>query len=246
MFNNLIASGPGKRKTMTPGAMSASVAAHLLLLAGAVYASIGPPPEARPVEEEVTFLEVQETQPEPPPPPEAPPEAPPPATPPPPQGFQELIPPVEIPDIIPDVDLSALEVDPADFSGIGVAGGVATGVEDGVPQNTARDSTFAFEVAVLDSPPAIANARDVQRALTRLYPRMLLNAGIQGTVQVQFVIQPDGSVDASTVRVISASNDQFSGATVRAIEEFRFRPGIYRGEPVRVLIEMPIQWRVGS
>src|SRR5690606_28313685 len=117
---------------MTPGAMSASVAAHLLLVAGAVYASIGPPAEARAIEEEVTFLEVQETQPEPPPPPppEAPPEAPP-ATPPPPQGFQELIPPVEIPDVIPDVDLSALEVDPADFSGIGVAGGIAAGVEEG-------------------------------------------------------------------------------------------------------------------
>jgi hypothetical protein len=33
---------------------------------------------------------------------------------------------------------------------------------------------------------------------------------------------------------------------MRAIEEFHFRPGIYQGQPVRVLIEMPIQWRVGS
>ncbi len=247
MFNKLIASGPQKRRSWTPGAMTTSIAIHALLLVGAVYASVAAPVEERAIEEEVTFLEVEEIeerQPEPPPPP---PEAPPPvAVPPPPQGFQELIPPLDLPDVIPDVDLSHLAVDAADFSGVGIAGGIAAGVEDGTPQNTAVDSTFVYEVAVLDSRPALSNASQVQRTLARLYPRMMLSAGIEGTVQVRFVVQSDGTVDPGSVEVTSTTNEQFSSATVRAIEDFRFVPGRYRGQNVHVLIEMPIQWRVGS
>ncbi|MDR0786415.1 MAG: TonB family protein [Gemmatimonadota bacterium] len=233
---------PRKKKAMTPGAMFLSVVLHGGALVAAVYLTIQAPVEAKGEEELVEFVEIQDD--EPPPPDEAPP--PPPMEAPPPVVQNVLIPPVEIPTDIPAVDLTQLAVSATDFSGIGAAA-VTTTTGPVIDLEAARqDSTFAFEVAVLDSPPSIANMTEVQRTLSRLYPRMLLNAGITGTVQVQFVIQPDGRVDPSSVRVVSASNDQFSNATVQAINEFRFRPGIYRGEPVRVLIEMPIQWQVGS
>lgn len=245
MFSKLIASGPQKRRTWTPGAVSVSVIVHGLLLAGAVYASVQPPAAEDPVEEEVTFLEIEEPEaPEPPQAPEPPPTAP--VVPPPPQGFQELIPPVDPPSVIPLVDDAQPAVNLADFSGVGVAGGTADGVAGGTPQNTARDSSFAYEVAVLDSPPRLSNARQIQGVMTRLYPRLLQDAGIGGTVTMQFVIEPDGTVDESSVRVVSSTHEQFSEATIQAVERFEFVPGRFQGQPVRVLIQMPVSWQARS
>lgn len=244
MFNKLIASQGGRRGFWSPRTVTMSVAVHGLLLAGAVYATVGGPVQDRAAEEEVTFIEIQENEPEPPQaeePPPPPPEQP--VAPPPPQGFQELLPPLEAPPEIPDVDLSEPAVDAADFSGVGIAGGTADGVEGGTPQNTARDSTFAYEPAVLEVQPKLNNLRDVQRALTRNYPRMLQDAGIGGQTIMQFVITETGQVDPSSVEVVQASHEQFRDASTRVVETFRFDPGRYQGQPVRVLIRMPITWQ---
>jgi TonB family protein len=164
--------------------------------------------------------------------------------PPPTQGFQELIPPIDPPAIIPLFD-EAPAVDVADFSGVGVAGGTATGVEEGgTPQNTAADSTFTYAVDVLEAAPRLTNQRQVATIMGRLYPRMLLNGRIEGTVLMQFVIEADGSVDRESLKVISATHEQFVSATTEALERFQFQPGRYRGRNVRVLIELPIQWRI--
>ncbi len=95
----------------------------------------------------------------------------------------------------------------------------------------------------LDSPPVLINVNQVQSTLQRLYPRMLQDAGIEGTVVMQFVITETGEVDPTTVKVISATHDQFASASEKAVERFRFRPGKYKGESVRVLIQMPITWQ---
>ena len=79
--------------------------------------------------------------------------------------------------------------------------------------------------------------------MERLYPRLLQDAGIGGTVVMQFVIEPDGTVDMSSAKVLESSNEQLSEASMKAIERFRFRPGRYKGENVRVLIQMPITWQ---
>jgi periplasmic protein TonB len=241
MFSKLVASGPARRRVATRRSVLVSVGVHGVLLVAAAYATTRPPAARPEAEEEVTFLEVEETAPEPP----APPPPPPPmavVTPPPAKGFQELIPPEVPPAVIPPPDNSAQAVDARDFSGLGVAGGRANGVEGGVPEQPVVDSTFAYEVGVLDEAPRLANLGQVQSLLQRYYPRLLQDAGISGTVMMQFVITPDGKVDASTVKVISSTHEDFSGASVRALERFRFRPGRYRGESVRVLIQMPISW----
>lgn len=247
MFNKLVASS-NKRKFWSPRTIFTSVVVHGLLLVGAVYASVQAPKEQKKVEEEVTFLEVEEKQPEPPkpePPPPPPPEVKEVQKPPPPKGFQELMPPKEPPPQIPDVDLSAPAVNAADFSGMGTAGGTATGVEGGVPQSTAPvdSSNFAYEVAVLEKVPELTNKSQVQSMLSRYYPRMLQDAGIGGTTVMQFVITAKGDVDEASVKVISTTHEDFAEASTKVVEKFRFRPGRYKGKPVRVLIQMPITWQ---
>ena len=236
---------------MSGKTMTVSVILHGLLLVGAVYASVAAPKEVKKEEEKVSFVEIEEQKPEPPkpeePPPPPPPEQPQEA-PPIPKGFQELVPPDEPPPEIPKVDLSAPAVSAADFSGIGIAGGKADGdatVKEAPRVEPPPESQpgFAYEVAVLDSPPRLSNANQVQSTLQRLYPRMLQDAGIEGTVVMQFVITEKGEVEPSSVKVISSTHEQFASASEKAVERFRFRPGKYKGKDVRVLIQMPIAWK---
>lgn len=242
MFSKLVASQSEGRRAWSSRAVTLSVATHLLLVAGAVWATtIAPAPRTEQPEEEVTFLEVEEAEPEapeapePPPPPETPP-----ATPPPPQGFQELLPPEVPPAVIPPPDLTQEAVNPADFTGIGEAGGRAEGVEGGVPSNAAPDSTPVFTLEETGVKPEIVNLREVQRILERNYPRQYADAGVAGQVQVKFLIDEEGRVAPGSVTVVTASHEAFGEAASRAVERFRFRPIVYRGAPVRVWVTMPI------
>ena len=251
MFKNLPASQGSKRGVFTGKTATTSIVVHALLIAGAVYASVGGPTEQEKEEELVEFMEIEDKPPEPeaPKPDEPPPPPPPEPTeaPPPPKGFQTLMPPEEPPPVIPEVDTSAPPVSAADFSGIGQAGGTSKGVEGGVPQAVAKEEPpaegFAYEVAVLERKPELSNRSQVASLMQRLYPRMLQDAGIGGTVMMQFIIEANGQVEASSVKVIDSSHEQFADASVKAVEKFRFKPGRYKGQNVRVLIQMPITWQ---
>ena len=244
MFNKLVASQGKRRGGWSPTTVAVSAVFHLVLLAGAVYASVAAPKAPESEEELVTFVDIPpEAAPEaetpPPPPPEVQP-----AEAPPPQGFQELIPPIEPPSVIPDIDTSQAAVDAEDFSGLGQAGGTAEGVEGGTPQAlTEADSGFAYEAAVLDRQPELRNAAQVQSNMARLYPRNLQDAGIGGRVMLEFVIEADGTVEKGSVKVVDASHDQFRSVSTQVVERFRFRPGRYKDRDVRVLVRMPITWQ---
>ena len=103
-------------------------------------------------------------------------------------------------------------------------------------------SDNAYELALLSRQPELANRGSIGSVMERLYPRDLQDAGIGGTVVMQFVIEPDGKVDMSSARVLDSDNEKLSEATLKAVERFRFRPGQYRGENVRVLLRMPVTW----
>ena len=105
MFSNLVESKRKRQRSV--GGTLTSALLHVGLIAGAVYATAHAAVEfEKPRQEKVDFLEVKKDEP-PPPKEEAPP--PPPdvvAAPPPPKGFQILTAPVEIPDVLPDINLS--------------------------------------------------------------------------------------------------------------------------------------------
>lgn len=249
MFKNLVASEGKKRRTWTPTTATISLAVHGLLLAGAVYASVAAPAERKKAEELVSFVELPEEkapEPKPEPPPPPPPDEPPPKTPPPPKGFQELVPPKEPPPAIPDVDVSQPAVSAEDFTGLGQAGGTSKGVQGGTPAPQTRpeeEPGYAYEVAVLDRKPELSNRNQVASLLQRLYPRMLQDAGIGGQTVMQFVIEANGKVDRESAKVIQTSHEQFGEASIKIVERMTFKPGLYKGKPVRVLIQMPVTWQ---
>jgi periplasmic protein TonB len=76
------------------------------------------------------------------------------------------------------------------------------------------------------------------------YPESLRNAGIDGRVLVQFVVDTTGRVDMSTVKFLSTTHDLFSRSVRDALPNFRFRPAESGGRRIPVLAQMPFEFQV--
>jgi protein TonB len=148
----------------------------------------------------------------------------------PPVGFQVLEAPLDIPTGIAPIDLDQ-RFDPRDYSGRGVEGGVFAGVEGGVGP---VDQPEVFLAAAVEELP-----QQVYAPLPK-YPSMLRRAGIEGYVNVRYIVLTDGTVDPASIVVVESSHAQFEQAAVRSVRQARFRPGRVRGTPVRVLVEQRI------
>lgn len=73
------------------------------------------------------------------------------------------------------------------------------------------------------------------------YPQMARESGIQGTVYVTFVVEPNGSV--SDVRVLRGIGGGCDEEAIRVIKQMpSWEPGMQRGKPVRVQFNMPIKF----
>ncbi len=233
MFNNLVES-QAKRQKRSGGSLFSIVFHGVVITALVVVTANAGLTKDKTKEEKVDFVEVKKDEPKPPEP-----EKPPPpdqvVAPPPPKGFQVLSAPIEIPNIIPDIDLSKKVTDEGDFTGKGVAGGTGKGVEGGkgpVPQGDQPYFDFQVEKPVVMAPGATGPA----------YPDMLRSAGIEGTVLAQFVVDTTGRADMITFKVLKSDNDLFSTAVKNALTRMKFLPAEVGGRKVKQLVQQPFQF----
>jgi TonB family protein len=193
---------------------------------------------------EVMLLFVPRT-PEPPPPTAVKPEKPTPIlslADPPPQGFQTVAAPSDIPDVIPPVDLNQRPLDPRDFTGRGVEGGVADGVVGGtgVVAPDAIDAIYAATTDIAGFEAAVVLSQPMPQ-----YPDALASVGVEGRVTVEFVIDTTGKVEPVSIRVLKSTHPAFELAARRAITGSIFRPAHLSTVPVRQLTRQSV-WFVAA
>src|SRR6185295_9502086 len=188
MFDNLIESKARKQKRA--GGMIFSAVLHAALITAAVYGTLQAKEQLeKPKAEKVEFVEMKKKD-EPPPPKEEPKPPPPDVVvkAPPPKGFQVLTAPIKIPDVLPDIDLSKKVTNEDDFTGKGVAGGIAKGVVGGTPQPVNTDQPY-FEFQVEKQVAPMPNNSAPR------YPDMLRSANVEGEVLAQFVVDTSGRAE---------------------------------------------------
>jgi protein TonB len=234
VFENLIESKPKKERTLGQSIMS--VVLHVVLILVAVKATQGVAETAADlVQQETSFI----LPPEPPPPP--PPETPPPdavvTNNPPPQGFQTIVPPRDLPTEIPPVNLNE-KFDARDFSGRGVAGGVATGVIGGTGP-VITDAVVAGETYTQDE---VDDPVQPLSGPQPAYPSVMRDVGIEGVVRLRFVVSAAGRVESSSIQVVSSTNKAFEQPAIDAIKRWTFKPAKMRGTSVRQLVEQNIRF----
>ena len=235
MFNELIESKPKKQRSPLGTMTSVVVHAGLIALLVTVTARAGQQEQEEKREEQVSFVELPKNE----PPPEPEPEPPPPevvAAPPPPKGFQVLTAPIEIPDELPEIDLSKAVTNEEDFSGKGVAGGVAKGVVGGTGPTDQAYFEFQVEKPVL--------AREGNPAPQ--YPEMLRSGNVEGEVLAQFVVDTLGRVDMSTFKVLRSSNELFTASVKRVLPKMKFYPAETGGRKVKQLVQLPFAFKLNS
>lgn len=230
MFNNLIESKPVKQKSFAASIFSTVF--HVAVIGASIYATANAGMEQEDeIVQKIDFVEVKTD--EPPPPKEEPPPPPPDAVvaPPPPKGFQVLAAPVSIPDVIPEIDLSKALTNEADFSGKGVAGGVASGVVGGTGPVNVDQTYFDFQVEKPVAPlPGGAGPR---------YPDILRSGGVEGEVLAQFVVDTTGRVESGSFKVLRSSHAMFEAAVRSALPNMRFLPAEVGGRKVKQLVQQP-------
>jgi protein TonB len=235
MFDDLIESKPKKQKTVGQTAMS--VVIHVLLVLGAIKATQGAAEAVADRNERPIEFVVNTPPPPPPPPQEIPPDAVVTANPPP-QGFQTIVPPRDLPTEIPPVDLNQ-KFDARDFSGRGQAGGVAAGVIGGtgpVITDAIIDGGQTFTVDEVDEPVVMTSGPGLR------YPEAMRAVGIDGVVQLRYVVGTNGRVESGSITVVSSTNKAFENAAIETVRQSRYSPAKMRGQPVRQLVQQTFRF----
>ena len=221
MFDNLIESKRKSQKGRFFGVGAVSVTLHTAIIAFAVYATLAAGTSDNKVHVDTTMVFLQQQQ------QKQPEQPPPPAIDVPLKGFQTVVAITDIPKNIPPVNLQE-HFDPKDFSGTGVEGGIATGVTP----NT--DQVFSSDV-VQEKPEILSSPLP-------LYPELLRQAGIQGVVMVEAIVDTSGRVEPNSVKVVQSANPGFDAPAKNSVLKALFRPARVYGHAVRVLIHIPINF----
>jgi periplasmic protein TonB len=74
------------------------------------------------------------------------------------------------------------------------------------------------------------------------YPELARQAGLEGLVVVQVVVEPDGRPSSPTV--IRSAGEILDREAVAAVMQMQFKPGMQRGQPVRVSYAVPVRFRL--
>ena len=223
MFNNLIESNRKSNKKGAFGLGFVSLAGHSLVVLGAVIATLtaGQKEEDTTLDTAMVFLNQEETK--------KPEEQPPVLDIPQLKGFQTVVAPTDIPTNIPPINLQE-HFDPKDYTGTGVEGGSGTGI---VPSS---DQVY-MEAVVEERPELLSGPQPV-------YPDLLRQAGVQGRVIIQAIIDTTGRAEPPSVKVIQSPNPGFDQPAKQAVLRALFRPARVHGRPVRVLVNIPYDFKI--
>lgn len=148
-------------------------------------------------------------------------------------GFTVLLAPVAVPTNIPPINLNE-RFDPRDFTGVGR--------ERPISEILAGPATAgpgeAYAEALVEEKPEIISAPPLR------YPELLRQAGIEGFVMVEVVVDTTGRAEPASLRVVESSNRAFEVSATEAVGKTIYRPGRMYGQRVRVLVQVPVTFSI--
>ena len=162
------------------------------------------------------------------------------------KGFQVLSAPVNIPDVLPGIDLTRAVTNEDDFSGRGEEGGVAHGITGGRKVNLAEVQVYAPKGSGVAPRVQAYFEFQVEKAVVQVpgtgvprYPEILREGAIEGEVLLQFVVDTSGRAMVNTVKVLQSTHDLFTVSVRSSLPEMRFLPAEVGGRKVRQLVQQP-------
>jgi TonB family protein len=90
-------------------------------------------------------------------------------------------------------------------------------------------------------PPGGTQPEELARVIPR-YPALARASNVGGAVVIRGVVRKDGSID--NVEIIKDLSYGLGEAAKEAVEQWRFRPATYRGEPIDVYYTVTVNFRL--
>jgi protein TonB len=229
VFTTLLASNAPTVRT--PGSTAASLALHAAMITAAVWLT-AQRVNANPVPTDVHIAYVPQAPPQPPVP--SPASAhPTPLTPP---TVPVISVPVTVPTTLPAIAATPMPVTDATVFSVGPASLGAQGAHAGATPIGSGD--VAYDGVSVDT-PVVPLAGSPPR-----YPALLKDAGVEGRVDVRFVVDTLGRVERTSVEVIDATHALFVEAVRAALLRQRFIPAEVAGRRVRQLVTQPFLFTI--
>ncbi len=110
--------------------------------------------------------------------------------------------------------------------------------EESAPSSTAENGEVYMVVE--EQPDLVGGMKALQEAVH--YPTLAKEAGIEGRVIVQFVVDEEGNVTNPTIT--RGVHESLNEAAIEAVKAQTFKPGKQRGEPVKVQMSLPVTFRL--
>ena len=109
----------------------------------------------------------------------------------------------------------------------------------GIPTGSPLASGAPLDVRLVDEPPVMLSHPEPR------YPEILRQAGLEGRVVLEAVVDTTGRVEMAGLSVVSASNPLFGEAARQVVLGARFKPGRVAGREVRVRVRIPVAFDIG-
>jgi len=109
---------------------------------------------------------------------------------------------------------------------------------DTIPSEIAKLYGVAFVDTLVDVRPTVVRCPPVT------YPETLRRAAIQGQVVVALIVDTLGHPEPTSLRAVKSPHDSLSIAALQAVQGCEFTPARLHGRAVRVLIQLPLDFKI--
>ncbi len=103
----------------------------------------------------------------------------------------------------------------------------------------AQDATKIYELSEVETMPKLSSTAFMARIVQEAYPASLRRAGVGGAVQMEFVVDEKGKVDASSVDAIS-NVPLLVTAAKEVAPKLEFVPAKIKGTAVKSRVVLPL------
>ncbi|HET9708486.1 MAG TPA: TonB family protein [Gemmatimonadales bacterium] len=150
-------------------------------------------------------------------------------------------------DDVPEAPIFPFEGDPAPLSPIDLSKIIGSTLSTPIPSAGNTPGPVISPLLPGDGvylPSLVQDSPELLSAPTPAYPPLLRAAGIQGQVMVTAVVDTLGLAENGSVRIVRSDNPGFDAAALATVRAARFRPARIFGRAVRVLVQVPVVFRL--
>jgi TonB family protein len=151
----------------------------------------------------------------------------------------ELTVPLQTPNAVQTLP-GAVSLDVPAGTGVGGGGkgtGIGTGTGSGVgPGEGGGFGGGAYQIGNGVTTPVLI------KEVKPNYTGDAMRAKLQGIVEMEAVVMPDGSVDPSRIKITRSLDSTFGldQQAIIAVKQWKFRPGMYKGQPVPTIVNVEL------